>query len=41
MRRNFPGMIHGFIELAGILHATLDAFGTIALFLEQRLLTPR
>ncbi len=41
VRRNFPGMIHGFIELGGVLAATTDAMETIDLMLCQRLLGER
>lgn len=37
VRRNFPGMIHGFIELATILPETIEALDVIALTLRQRL----
>lgn len=35
--RNFPGMIHGFIEMAGVLTATHVALDTIAFMLRERL----
>jgi hypothetical protein len=41
MRRSFPGVIHGFIEMAGALRVSLDAFETIAFFLKQCLNTNR
>ncbi|WP_019997617.1 alpha/beta hydrolase [Aureimonas ureilytica] len=37
IHRNFPGMVHGFIELAGVLSATHTALDTIAFFLRERL----
>ncbi|MXV43875.1 alpha/beta hydrolase fold domain-containing protein [Saccharibacter sp. 17.LH.SD] len=37
IHRNFPGMIHGFIELSGILTAAVQAFDTIAFFLKEQL----
>ncbi|MEJ7925709.1 alpha/beta hydrolase [Sphingobium sp. AN641] len=37
MRRTFPGMIHGFIELGAILPETFEALDMIALMLRQRL----
>lgn len=37
MRRTFPGMIHGFIELAGVFKETIEALDMIALMLRQRL----
>ncbi len=36
--RNFAGMIHGFIQMAGLLSAADEAMDTIALILRQRLL---
>ncbi len=38
VHRDFPGMIHGFIEMGGLLRATSEALDTIALVLRQRLL---
>jgi acetyl esterase len=38
--RNFPGMIHGFIEMAGVLSATNIALDTIAFMLRQCLAPP-
>jgi acetyl esterase len=37
IRRNFPGMVHGFIEWAGVLPATSLALDTIAFMLRERL----
>lgn len=37
IRRNFPGMIHGFIEMAGVLSATHRALDTIAFTLREYL----
>ncbi|MBP0615196.1 alpha/beta hydrolase [Jiella mangrovi] len=37
VKRNFPGMIHGFIELAGVLPATIEALDLVATFLRERL----
>lgn len=39
IRRNFPGMIHGFIEMAGVLTATVLALDTIAFVLREHLST--
>lgn len=36
-RRTFPGMIHGFMEMAGVLRAADEGFDHVALFLRQRL----
>jgi acetyl esterase len=42
IHRNFPGMIHGFIEMAGVLTATDQALDTIAFVLREHLgLKPR
>ena len=38
MRRNFPGMVHGFVTLGAVLSAAEESIETIALFLKQRLL---
>ena len=38
MRRNFPGMVHGFIQLGGVLEAAGEAIETMGLFVRQRLL---
>lgn len=35
--RDFPGTIHGFIEMSGVLKASIEAHETIAFFLKQRL----
>ncbi|UVK49714.1 alpha/beta hydrolase (plasmid) [Mesorhizobium sp. AR02] len=37
IRRNFPGMVHGFIEMAGVLTATHLALDTIAFVLREQL----
>jgi len=36
IRRNFPGMIHGFIEMSGVLTAAREALSTIAFYLRER-----
>ena len=38
MRRNFPGMVHGFVQLGGVLEAAGEAIATMGLFVRQRLL---
>ena len=38
MRRNYPGMVHGFVTLGAVLSAADDSIETIAFFLKQRLL---
>ena len=38
MRRNYPGMVHGFVTLGAILSAADETVATIAFFLKQRLL---
>ena len=38
MRRNFPGMMHGYIGLGGVLSAAGETIATAAFFLKQRLL---
>lgn len=37
IRRNFPGMIHGFFEMAGVLTAANIALDTVAFVLRERL----
>ena len=38
MRRNYPGMVHGFVTLSAVLSAADETVDTIAFFLKQRLL---
>ena len=38
MRRNYPGMVHGFVTLGAVLSAAGETVATIAFFLKQRLL---
>ncbi len=38
LHRNFPGLVHGFLTLGGVLSASRDTIETAALFLRQRLL---
>ena len=36
-RRTYPGMVHGFIELGGVIAAAADALDLIAGWLRRRL----